>query len=155
MASLLGSVAAFAHGGAEVSAYPQSIAPGETLFIEGADINPNGSIAIFLDGVQGRFRLGEAQGDEEGGFKANLTLAEDIPAGRYLLKAIGTTGTTASTEVTIATAGDESSAVETRMASPEQMELDRPRSSVEWVSLISFLSIILLTGTLLIKSRIK
>ena len=135
--------------------YPQSIAPGETLFIEGADINPNGPIAIFLDGVQGRFRLGEAQGDEDGGFKTNLTLTGDIPTGRYLLKVIGTTGTTASTEVTIAIAGDESSTSETRIATPDLMELNRSRSSLEWVGLISFLSIILLTGTLLMKSGIK
>jgi len=53
LAVLLSSVvAAYAHGGAEISAYPPSVASGETLVVEGEDINANGPIAIFPDSVR-------------------------------------------------------------------------------------------------------
>ena len=82
----------FAHGGAEVSAYPTRVAPGETLFVKGGDINPDGPIALFLEGLRGKFRLGQVEGDEDGGFKTSVAVPPDVLAGAYLLQAIGANG---------------------------------------------------------------
>jgi len=154
LAVLLTSVvAAYAHGGAEINAYPPSVAPGETLVVEGEDINANGPIAIFLDSVRGRLRLGQVQGDAEGNFKVNLTIPQGASTGRYLLKAVGSSGTTASVEVTITAASSQAPTTETRMATPEAMKINRARSTGEWIGLIVFLSGIAFVGTLLAWSR--
>jgi len=150
---LFSVVAAYAHGGAEINAYPPSVAPGETLVVEGEDINANGPIAIFLDSVRGRLRLGQVQGDAEGNFKVSLTIPQDASAGRYLLKAIGSSGTTASMEVTITAVSSQVPTTETRMATPEEMKINRTRSTGEWIGLIAFLSGIAFVGTLLAWSR--
>jgi len=86
------------------------------------------------------------QGDGEGNFKVNLTIPQDAPTGRYLLKAIGSSGTTASVEVTITAASSQA-------PTPEAMKINRTRSTGEWIGLIVFLSGVAFVGTLLAWSR--
>ncbi len=123
---VLGPMAS-SHEGAEVSAYPTRVAPGETLFVEGVDINPNGPIAIFLEGLKGKFRLGQVQGDPDGGFKTNVAIPPDVPPGTYLLKAIGANGVSATFDLTL-TAGQSSATQEPREATDALMALERPKS---------------------------
>ncbi|GEM_PF-2366165 len=134
-----------AHEGAEVSAYPTTVAPGETLFVEGADINPNGPIALFLEGVKGKFRLGQVRGDEDGGFKTSVALPPDLPPGTYLLVAVGANGEKATFSVTVAAAVS-SLTQEPREPTDALMELDRSRSSEEWAFLAVVIGLSLLLG---------
>jgi len=140
----------FAHGGAEVSVYPTTVAPGETLFVKGGDINPNGPIALFLEGLKGRFRLGQVQGDEDGGFKTSVALPPDAPAGTYLLKAIGANGVSATFELVIA-AGSSPVTREPREATDALMALDRAKSPRDWTIIGLVLGLSLLLGTWLIR----
>ncbi len=134
-----------AHEGAEVSAYPTTVAPGGTLFVEGADINPSGPIALFLEGVKGKFRLGQVQGDEDGGFKTSVALPPDLPPGTYLLIALGANGEKATFSVTVAAAASPLTQ-EPREPTDALMELDRSRSPEEWAFLGLVIGLSLLLG---------
>ena len=50
--------------------------------VEGSDINSNGPIAIFLNGVSGKFRLGEFKGDEDGGLKSQPCRSREYSGGQ-------------------------------------------------------------------------
>ncbi len=139
-----------AHEGAEVSAYPTTVAPGETLFVEGADINPGGPIALFLEGVKGKFRLGQVQGDEDGGFKTSVAIPPDLPPGTYLLAAIGANGVRATFTVTVAAAASPVTQ-EPREPTDALMALDRTKSSRDWTVIGLVLGLSLLLGAWLIR----
>jgi hypothetical protein len=139
-----------AHEGAEVSAYPATVAPGETLFVEGADINPNGPIALFLEGVKGKFRLGQVQGNADGGFKTSVAVPPDLPPGAYLLTAIGANGVRATFTVTVAAAASPVTQ-EPREPTDALMALDRTKSSGDWTVIGLLLGLSLLLGAWLIR----
>ena len=134
-----------AHEGAEVSAYPPTVAPGETLLVEGADIYPNGPITLFLEGVKGKFRLGQVRGDADGGFKTSVALPPDLPPGTYLLIALGANGEKATFSVTVAAAASPLTQ-EPREPTDALMELDRSRSPEEWAFLGLVIGLSLLLG---------
>jgi hypothetical protein len=139
-----------AHEGAEVNAYPTTVAPGETLFVEGADINPDGPIALFLEGVKGKFRLGQVQGDEDGGFKTSVAVPADLPPGAYLLAAVGANGVRATFSVTVAAAASPVTQ-EPREPTDVLMALDRTKSSRDWTVIGLLLGLSLLLGAWLIR----
>lgn len=140
----------WAHEGAEVNSYPQTVAPAETIFVEGGDINPNGPIALFLEGLKGKFRLGQVQGDEDGGFKTNVAIPPDIPPGTYLLKAIGANGVSATFELAIAASASPATQ-EPREPTAAFMELDQPKSSQDWTVIGLVLGLSLLVGSWLLR----
>lgn len=139
-----------AHEGAEVSAYPTTVAPGETLFVEGADINPDGPIALFLEGLKGKVRLGQVQGDADGGFKTSVAVPPDLAPGTYLLKAIGANGASATFELVIA-AGSSPVTQEPREATDALLALDRAKSPQDWTAIGLVLGLSLLLGAWLIR----
>lgn len=139
----------WAHGGAEVSAYPTTVAPGERLFVQGGDINPGGPIALFLEGLKGKIRLGQVQGDEDGGFKASLAIPPDVAPGTYLLRAVGANGTSATFEVQIAPAGNPVTQ-EPREATDAFLALERPQPLVNWPAIL-LIALSLLVGARLLR----
>ena len=139
-----------AHGGAGVSAYPATVAPEGMLFVKGEDINPNGPIVLFLEGLRGKFRLGQVEGDEDGGFKTSVAVPPDALAGTYLLKAIGANGVSATFELVIA-AGSSPVTREPREATDALLALDRAKSPRDWTIIGLVLGLSLLLGAWLIR----
>ncbi len=94
-------VRAWAHGEAEVTVSPDTVAAGGKITVAGSDLDENEDVKISLEGLTYHTSLGSVHvgGNQE--FKTEFAIPADTPEGQYQVKALMEDGDGVSADLTI------------------------------------------------------
>jgi hypothetical protein len=135
-AALWQAMPALAHGGAELTVTPATVAPGGTIQVKAEGVEAGEEFTITLEGLKGEVALGVVTVGDDEDFHEDYTLPADIQSGVYQVTAVSGEGEALTAELTVeaGATGEETSAMPEPSA--ELMQLDRSKSVGEWAVVI-------------------
>lgn len=158
---------AFAHGGGVIRLASKQVPVGGTLALTGEKLEKNAQLRLELRGTLDNYPVGEIRTDTAGAFTTSIVLPPHVPAGSYMLAAIGPDGDVdARTDLTISAAGAPAAAggmagmpgmgghgtqeMPGMHATGEMMALNRATSGGEWAVIALFLLLAFGGGAMLL-----
>jgi len=90
-----------AHGAAEITVTPDTVAAGGQIMVKGTKLDKNADVKISLEGLTYRASLGTAHTDANEAFEQQFTIPADAPEGEYQVKAITEDGDAVSADLTV------------------------------------------------------
>lgn len=137
LAALWQAMPALAHGGAELTVTPTTVAPGGIIQVKAEGVEAGEEFTITLAGLKGQMTLGAVTVGDDEDFHADYAIPADIPAGVYQVTAVSGEGETMTAELTIAAGATAEEAPAMAEPSAELMQLDRSKSTTEWAVIIA------------------
>jgi len=106
----------------------------EEITLTGAEMEDGEVFALTLEGLFDTFNLGEATVSEEG-FSLLVTIPAEASPGLYSVVAVSEEGETVQVEITVLQAGTSTGdrAADPVVATAEKMDLERTRTTADWV----------------------
>lgn len=132
-----------AHGGAELTVSPSTVAPGSTIQVEGEGVEPGETFTVRLEGLKAQVALGSVAVGDDGDFHERFTVPADTPPGTYRVVAVSPEGETLTAELRVLDQAQAAPPEVPATPSAEWMSLDRSRSPGEW----TIIGVILLFST--------
>jgi len=90
-----------AHGAAEITVTPDTVAAGGQITVKGTKLDKDADVKLSLEGLTYRASLGTAHTDADEGFEKQFTIPADAPEGEYQVKAVTEDGDAVSADLTI------------------------------------------------------
>ncbi len=124
-----------AHGEPELTVEPSTVAAGDEVTVIGTEMEDGEVFALTLEGMFDTFDLGEASVADEG-FSIQVTIPAEAAPGLYTLQAVSQEGESVSVEITVLASSAEQggdSVAEAGQPSAEPLELERARTTGDWL----------------------
>ena len=145
-----------AHGQPTITVNPNVASPGAQIDITGTDMEAGEIFNLTLESMAGVVELGEAtakQDGDEAGFTETFTLPTDLTAGSYLIRAATKEGETTTADLTISISSSAPMMNQPIEANPEQLQIDRSKSSLVTGSVIVLALLSAVLGMGLVRGR--
>ncbi len=94
-------VRTWAHGEAEITVSPDTVAAGGKITVAGADLDENSDVKLSLEGLTYHVALGTVHMGDNQEFKTEYTIPAEAPEGQYEVKALMEDGDGVSADLTI------------------------------------------------------
>ncbi len=94
-------VRTWAHGEAEITVSPDTVAAGGKITVAGADLDENSDVKLSLEGLTYQVALGNVHVGDNQEFKTEYTIPADAPEGQYQVKALMDDGDGVSADLTV------------------------------------------------------
>jgi len=128
-----------AHGEATLTVTPDTVAPGGRITVTADGVEPGETFTIALQGVVYNTTLGTVSVKEGDSFEAQFTVPEDVPTGFYQVQATNAEGEKLTAELTVEAGATPAQSAESPKPSAAPMQLDRRKTTTEWVGILSLL----------------
>ena len=149
--TLLPALSVLAHGEAVMTVSPAVVAPGDTINVEGGGVEAGEEFTISLQGVGFEAILGTVTVGDDEDFHQEFPIPADVPPGTYQVVATSGEGETITAELTVEPG--EVAAVTPAEPSAALMDLDRTKSTLEWVVIGGGLLLSLGLGLALLRGK--
>lgn len=147
----VGAGRALAHGEAALTVSPAVVAPGAEITVTGEGVEAAEKFTITIEGLNFKATLGTVTVGDDEDFQQDFVVPADAPPGTYQVRATNAEGEVITAELTVEAGPAASAEAASAEPSAELMQLERLRSTGQWVAITVGLAVSAALGLWLVR----